>query len=516
MQARLALVLAALGVAVLGVAGCGGSSSSSGELAKLAPPRTPIFIEAAIRPSGELKTNTDAAAQKIAGIDNLGEYVVEKLESSAREGGEPFDYAKEVEPWLGERAAAFFERVEGGNPSRPGVVVETTDTGATREFIASQTSKSKVPYRKGSYEGVEFEVGGEEGDAIGVIGDFLAIGDDEAVFREMVDASNGESLSGEDRFSSAISAASEGSLADAYVDVGALIQESGGEIDPSARKVLENAGLDPSKATAVVSVVPGSDQVEIDLSSDLGGEKAPSGDASKLLESLPSSSFAAFAATGFGEQLQEALNELDAQGIPGTVPPHQLKKGVKELGIDLEGLVGSLEDAAVFATGNSERSLGGALVLTANGSQASEAVERAATLARAFHVGGVSVLGGKASGFSIHSSELGSKPLVVAAEGERVAIGYGTPQTLLGLRPNSGKTLADNPAYEEAVAALGGAPIGGFVDGEAALKLADALVPPSDQGYREAKKYLRNIGYLAIGTGTEGELATAKVIVGLK
>jgi Protein of unknown function (DUF3352) len=516
MKARLALVLAALGVATLAVAGCGGSSSSSGDLAKLAPPKSPIFIEGKVRPSGELKSNTDAAAQKIAGIDNLGEYVVEQLEGSAREDGEPFDYAKEVEPWLGERAAVFFERVEGGSPSKPGVVVESTDTGATQEFIASQTSKSKVPYKKGTYEGVEFEVGGEGGNAIGVIGDFLAVADDEAVFKEMVDASNGESLSGEDRFSSAISAASDASLADAYVDVGGLIEQSGGEIDPTARQILQNAGLDPSKATAVASVIPGSSQLEVDLSSDLGGEKAPSGDASKLLESLPSSSFAAFAVSGFGEQLQEALDELDAQGIPGTIPPHQLKKGVKELGIDLQGLVGSLQDAAVFATGNSERSLGGALVLTARGSKASEAVERAAALVRAFHVGGVSVLGSEVTGFSIHSPELGSKPLVVAAKEGRVAIGYGTPQALLALNPPSGKTLSDNPAYREAVSALGDAPISGFVEGTAALKLADALVPPSEQGYREAKKYLRSIGYLAVGTGTEGELATAKVIVGLK
>jgi Protein of unknown function (DUF3352) len=516
MNLRPILALAALVLAAL-AAGCGGSSSSAGgDLAELAPPKAPVFIEAKLRPTGELKASADAVAQKIAGVDNLGDYVVEQLESSAREDGEPFDFEKEVEPWLGERAGVFFERVEGGNVSSPGVIVESTDTAATQEFVDSQTGKSKVPYKEGSYEGVEFEVGGEEGNAIGLIGDLLAIGDDEAVFKEMVDASNGESLAGEARFAEAISAASDGSLADAYVDVGSLIEESGGEIDPTVRRLLDNAGIDPSEATAVASVIPGSNQVEVDLSSDLGGEKPPSGDASKLLGSLPQSSFAALAVTGFGEQLQEALDELDAQGIEGTIPPHQLKKGVKELGIDLEGLAGSLEDAAVFATGNSERSLGGALVLTAKGSQASEAVERAVTLVRAFHVGGVSLLGSGASGFSIHNKELGSKPLVVASREGRVAIGYGAPQTLLALKPDSGKTLSDNPAYEEAVAALGDAPISGFVDGAAALKLADALVPSSEEGFREAKPYLRKIAFLGIGTGVEGELATAKVIVGLK
>jgi Protein of unknown function (DUF3352) len=516
MKLRVVLALAALAALLAMIAGCGGSSSSGGDLGRLAPPKTPIFVEGKVRPSGELKSNTDAVAAKIGGIDNLGDYVVEKLESSSREDGEPFDYEKEVEPWLGERAGVFFEEVDEQNPTGLGIAIESTDGEAAQEFVESQAGESKVPYKEGSYEGVEFEVGGEQSLAIGVIGDFLAIAESEAIFKEMVDASKGESLAGEDRFSNAISAASDASLADLYVDVGGLIEESGGEIAPTARKYLRNLGIDPSEATAVASVVPGSNQVEVDLSSDLGGEKPPSGDASKLLGSLPSTSFAAVSATGFDEQLQEALDELDAQGVEGTIPPHQLKKGVKELGIDLEGLVGSLEEAAVFATGNSKRSLGGALVLTAKGSKASEAVERAVTLVRAFHVGGITVLGSEASGFAIHNEELGSKPLVVAAKGGRVAIGYRAPQTLLALKQPAGKTLADNPAYKEAVAALGDAPISGFVDGAAALKLADALVPASEEGFEEAKPYLRHISFVGIGTGTEGELATAKVIVGLK
>jgi hypothetical protein len=155
-------------------------------------------------------------------------------------------------------------------------------------------------------------------------------------------------------------------------------------------------------------------------------------------------------------------------------------------------------------------------VLTAKGPKAKEAVERAVTLVRAFRVGGVSVLGGKTTGFAIHNEDLGDKPLVVAAEEERVAIGYGVSQTLLGLTAPSGKTLADNPAYKQAVSALGSTPISGFADGRAALRLADQLIPNSEEGFQEAKKYLRNVSFVGIGTGTDDDLATAKVIVGLK
>lgn len=492
-----ALALAAL---IALVTGCGSSGSSGSQIAELAPPGAPVFVEGTLQPSGELKSNTEAIAERVAGIYNLGEYVVEKLESSARNDGEPVDFAKEIEPWLGERAGVFFEQLEEGNEfSGLGVIVESTDTDATQEFI----DKHKE---------------GNEGKVVGLVGGFLVVAEDQKVFDEAQEASEGESLAAEDTFSKAISAASDGSLADVYVDVGKLIDQSGGQIDPTARQILQNAGIDPSEATAVASIVPGSDQVAVELSSDLAGQEAPTGDASSLLGELPGSAFAGVAVSGFGKQLNEAIDSLDEQGIPGTIPPNQLKKGLKQLGIDLEGLANSVQDAGVFATGNSQSSLGGALVLSTKGSNATATVSSIVTLLRSARVEGVSVLGGKYAGFSVHSAELGDKPLVVAAKEGRLVIGYGLPATLEGLRAEkgNGRTLSEDPAYSDAVDSLGGTPIAGFADGPAALNLADALIPGSDEGFEEAKKYLKNIRFLALGSASQDELATAKLIIGLK
>lgn len=511
-----ALALAAL--IALG-AGCGGGGSSGSQVAELAPPGVPVFVEGTLRPEGELKSNTEAIAERVAGIDDLGEYIVEKLEASARDEGEPVDFGKEIEPWLGERAGVFFEQLEEGNEfSGAGAIVESTDTAATQEFVDSQAKAGEDPYKAASYEGVDFEVGGSEGNAIGVVGDFLVIAEGERVFKEAVDASNGESLGAEDTFTKAISAASDGSLADVYFDVGKLIDQSGGQISPTARQILQNAGIDPSEATAVASVVPGSDQVAVEFSSDLAGQEAPTGDASSLLGELPGDAFAGIAVSGFGKQLNEAIDSLDEQGIPGTIPPNQLKKGLKQLGIDLEGLAGSVQDAGVFATGDSESSLGGALVLSTKGGQAVETVSNIVTLLHSAHVAGVSVLGGKYAGFSVHSAELGDKPLVVAAREGRIAIGYGLPATLDGLLAEKGKgrTLSEDPTYSDAVDSLGDTPIAGFAEGRAALRLADSLIPSSDEGFEEAKKYLKSISFLALGSASQGELATAKLIVGLK
>lgn len=517
---KLRLLFAALGLVALAVlvAGCGGSSSSGSKVAELAPPGVPVFVEGALQPEGELKSNTEAIAERVAGIDNLGEYIVEKLESSARDEGEPIDFAKEIEPWLGERAGVFFEQLEEGNEfSGAGAIVESTDTAATQEFIDTQVKNSKHRHKAASYKGVDFEVEGPKETAIGVVGDFLVIAEGEKVFTEVVDASNGESLGAEDTFSKAIAAASDGSLADVYVDVGKLIDQSGGQIDPTARQILQNAGIDPSEATAVASVVPGSNQVAVEFSSDLAGQEAPTGDASALLGELPGDAFAGIAVSGFGKQLNEAIDSLDRQGIPGTIPPNQLKKGLKQLGIDLEGFANSVQDAGVFATGNSESSLGGALVLSTKGTDATDTVSSIVTLLRSAHVEGVSVLGGKYAGFSVHSAELGDKPLVVAAKEGRLAIGYGLPATLEGLLAGTkGKTLSEAPAYSDAVASLGDTPIAGFADGPAALDLADALIPSSDEGFEEAKKYLKSIRFLALGSASQDELATAKLIIGLK
>ncbi len=514
---RLLPALAAPLAAALVFAGCGGSDSSSSDLAGFAAPGSLVYIEGKVQPSGELKSNVDSLAKAVGGIDDLGEYVVSKLEDSARGDDEPLDYAKEVEPWLGEKAGVAFRGLEDGDLTESVVAVESTDVAATQEFVDRQAKQSKVPYKDASYEGIDFKVGGSEGNAIGVVGESLVMAEDgESGFKAAVDASNGESLADEARFEDAISAASDGSLADAYVDVGGLIEASGNGIDPQAQEALENAGIDPSEATAVASVVPGSDQVEIDLSSDLGGEEAPSGDASELIGSLPADSFVALGAAGFGDQLKEAIDELDAEGIPGQVPPKQLKSTLSAIGIDLDKIATSLEDGAVFAQGSGKGSLGGALVLTSDSGEAAKTVANLGVLLRRSGASGVTaVTSGGASGFSIRTAELGEKPLVVVAKGDRVAIGYGLAPALQGLAPEGGETLSGVASYKAAVAALGDTPISGFVDGPGALRLAEALVPPSETDFQEAKRYLKSIEYIAIGTGNSDGLATAKLIVGV-
>src|SRR6476659_8092587 len=106
-QTRLVLAVLAAGAALAILAGCGGGGdSSSSDPASMAPPESPLFIEATLRPSGSLKSNVEALAKNVAGVDDLGGTIVSQLESAASH--DQFNYSENIEPWLGEKAGMAF------------------------------------------------------------------------------------------------------------------------------------------------------------------------------------------------------------------------------------------------------------------------------------------------------------------------------------------------------------------------------------------------------------------------
>jgi len=516
---KLRLVLPVLIAALVAapVAGCGGSSDSSGgaDPATVAPPSAPIFVDFTVRPEGATKTNIENLAKKLAGVDNLGDLIVAELEKSASGEGEELDFAKEVEPWLGKEGGLFLQEYEGQNFEGYGAAIQTEDEGEAQAFVDKQAEQSDESVKDGSYEGVDFKVQEDE-TTIGVFDGFVVFAEDEAIFKSMVDASEGENLAGEKTFTDAMGNVPDESAADVFVDIGGLIEEAGREIDANTQTFLDSVGIEPKEATAVASLLPNSDNVEVDISSNASGDNPPSGDASELLGSLPGTSVGALASAEFGKRFNEGIDRIDEEGIPGQVPPHQLKKSLKEAGVDLEAIAGSIGDVGVYVTGNSQKTLAGALVMEAESdTQATNTVSSIGLFLRKAGVPGVTKISEGATGFSIRSPELGRQPVVVAAKGSRIAIGYGVASALSAF-DESGKTLADNPSFKEAEGVLGSTPIAAFVDGHSALTLVSALIPPGDEGFSEAKKYLSKIEYLAIGSEASDGLATAKLIVGVK
>lgn len=517
---KLRLVLPALlaALAALLVVGCGGGDdggSGGTDPAGVAPAQAPVFIGFTLRPEGETKANIDALAKEIAGVDNVGDVIIGELEDSASEDGEEFDYEKEVEPWLGDRGGLFLQEFEEEDFEGYGAAIQTSDEEAARDFVNRQIEAGDEDFEDGSYEGVDFKVQEDE-TTFGVFDGLVVFAEDETIFKSMVDASDGDSLAGEEAYSTTTSDLPSDSAADVYVDIGRLIEEAGNEIDSDTQLFLDTVGIDPKEATAVASLIPGSGQIEIDLSTNVSGDNPPSGDASELLGTLPGTSVGALASAEFGDRFNESIDQIDEEGIPGEVPPNKLKKTLKDAGIDLEAIADSIGNVGVYVTGNSERTLAGAMVMEAeSATQAKNTVANVGLFLRKAEVSGVTALNGEASGFSVRSPDLGRQPLVVAAKGDRIVIGYGLAAALSAFEESS-KTLSDLPEYKEAVSALGSTPISIFVNGPPALKLADALVPADDEDFEEAKPYLQKIDYLALGSEASGDLSTARLIVGVK
>ena len=173
-------------------------------------------------------------------------------------------------------------------------------------------------------------------------------------------------------------------------------------------------------------------------------------------------------------------------------------------------------DVGGFVEGSSTGSLGGAMVIeTDSASEAKKTVSSIGLLLRAAGTKGVTAISGEFSGFSVHTAELGPKPLIVGAAGEKIVIAYGPKAAAQALRGNA-KTLGSTADFEAAKGALGSTPMSAFIDGGPALKLIEAVIPPDEQEqFAAAKPFLQKISYAAIGTESKGAATTAKMIIGL-
>ena len=515
MIARLAPAIPA--VVLLAAAGCAGSGGSGSAPApvSVAPPGSVAFAEGTILPTGGLKENTDAITEKVTGSHDLGEFILSKFEESSAQRRDPIDFEREVVPWLGPEAGFYAGRYDGERFSRAGLILQSTDREAAREFIDRQAESEDHPAKDSSYRGVEFKVGKDT--AFGLLGELVVLADGAAAFRDAVDAFEGDSLSGEKRYDDAIAHAPDDRLADLYVDLPPILEQSHGAIDPQAIGLLGGAGVPPD-ATLVASLIPRSEDVEIDVTGNFPSGGAPSGDASKALESMPADSVAAAGIPRFGAALETAVDGIERTGIRGELKPHELKGALDAAGIDIETIASSLGEAGVFVEGTGKSDAGGALVISAeNPEQAQDTVSNLGLLLRRTRTPGVTAVGGPAAGLSIRGQDqLGGKPLVVVAEGAKIAIGLGLGPALKGLDPGT-ERLAESPSYREAVVALGKTPISAFVDGPGALRAGAAFIEPEDEDdFHKAEPYLEKITSVAIGVSAMGDLKTTTMIVSLE
>ena len=508
--------IAAVIAAALAVAGCGGSSSggSGGEPANLAPEGALVYIEANLAPEAKVSEQINELTSTVFGIDNVGEFAAEEIEKLATEDNEKIDFGEEVEPWLGEKAGLFLKEIHGDSEfTGGGFAIETSNSGEAEEFLEKLAEQGDEKPEEGEFEGDRYWVQPEDESVVGVIGDYLAYGETKAYFEEMVESSEGDENLGEsEKFQKAMEAAPEDGVGRVYVDLGGSIQS----VDAETKAFFSLIQIEPQHSTLVGTIIPGSEQVELDVSTDIGKGAVQSGDASKLLESLPATAVLGFATPDFGKSFAEGIHGFSETGVPGQFEPGELEAALEQIGINLESLGENLGDAGGFVEGTGIGNIGGAMVIeTKNGAEAKQLIGGIGLVLQATGTEGVTATNGEITGFSVHSSKLGSQPLIFGTAGEKIVIAYGAKAAARALK-SSTKTLGTTADFEAAKGTLGSTPISVFIDGRPGLELLEEALPTEEaEKLATARPYLEKISYAAVGSEKTGQTTTAKVIVGL-
>jgi hypothetical protein len=524
---RRPLLLAAL-VAGLAVAGCGGGSQAAGDgPATAVPANAAMYFEATVRPEGRLREDALAAAAKLLDSpDPEGQIsdLVAKAVASADEA--QLDYARDIEPWLGDRIAfwasgreAVSSKSESGRASGLALVA-TTDAELTRERVGAALKRAGEHTTPRSYEGVDYQVG-RDGMAWGIVGDFAAFGR-EADLKASIRAADGDSLAEDDRYGEAFDGLPEERLGQFFVDPKALFAGAMRD-DPELRQQLDQLRrflpVDQLGPVAGTLTADG-DKLAMDTamtgrSSELLRSFGVLGGAAStpLVDELPGDSFGAYGIPDLGATAR-ALYEKLAGAFGGAAISQQLRQ---QTGLDLEQDVFSwIGDTAFFIRGGSLDALDGGVVIAVTDTD--RATAAFGKIVGAIRAGGSPEpkpvrIEGAETAFAF--AEPGAKkPVVLARGADRVVVAYGEAAAAAAFSED--QKLTDAGTYGEARALLGD-------DYEPSFLLS---LPPvlslieaaggADADFAKAKRYLDALTVVAGGGETTDERSVSRVVIGLK
>jgi Protein of unknown function (DUF3352) len=543
MRARLVGGPAGVVAVVLLLAGCGGGDSGDEEVevgpAAVVPTNAPLYFDLSVRPEGGAREGAEAAAGKILGSDDPGATLISLFEEEVSAGGSGFDWEEDVEPWLGEKVGFFPTSLAG--ESEVALIAETTDAEKALEFIRSDEGASG-PERE--YNGSSYQVDPTDGDALGVVDEFLVSAKPKG-FKRVVDAAQESSLGDSDQFKDAIGGLSDDRLATLYAVprefFGAIPTE---EIDQAGRNLLLEAMGASADAPVLGELTASAEDLELELSAAAGTVDT---EQSSLLNQLPAEAWLALGLGDIGNAIQnglEGVESADVKGLSGQQLRAQLDE---ETGLDLEQVAQALGGGAVFLQGTSTLDLRGALIIQSNDEAVSaellDALESLITAqagtsgvrvtsltAETGTTGGTSsettTEGGEttteasepsvSTGFQVESEDL-PQPIQVIQQDNRIIAGYGGG--IVGEIVNSsGKLsgLTGSPGFTAAEEAIGSLGLDAYLSFQPVVELAENLGLEDDPDFQTAKRYLNSLEFLAVGSGNEGERALLRMIIGLK
>ena len=509
--------LAALALVSVLSAACGSGGGAADADPATAVPRDAVFyLEATVRPEGDVREDALAAAGKVLRTPEPEAKLRELLDGLGE-----FDYVRDLKPWLGERAGIWFsDRLDANGDLGVAGVVAATDLEEAEGAI-EEARKRDGEVTERTHRGLTYKVG-KDGLAYAFEGDFMLFGD-EPELKRAIDALKGEPLAEDDRYKDAIDALDDQRLAHFYADtrrffefVAATDQEAAEELGPLKSLIPFDqlppaAGAfmaDGSRLALDVGVeIPRDEDVRRRLGAFMGAGST------SLLQELPGDSWAAQGAPRFGETLRVILDET-VGAFGGAVAQEQLKQ---QLGLDLERDVFSwVGDAAFFVRGDSLDTLNGGAVIEVTD-------EDAAAGAFGRIVGALRTRGkvdaepvridGAETAFSTRVGDA-PQPVVTARGDDRVVVTYGEEAAVQALSPD--EKLGDSELYGRTEDVLGDDVEPSFLLSMAPLLALVEASGAEDPEWQQAKPYVEAFDIVASGGGTDGDHARVRVAGGLK
>ena len=319
-----------------------------------------------IRPEGEPEgRDRVAGVSGSEAIEDPGGAIPAGSNAVLAQTGSDISYEKNIEPWLGQRAAIFFQSFQGSPPPFA-AAVETTDSGAAQAFLEKVTAPDQA-IKSATYNGVNyFTVPGETTSvALGVVDDFLVFGTLDQ-FKAAVDASNGSSLADSSNFQDATATVPSDNLGLGYVDSVKAIGAISSTMSP-----LEAVALRPLLATlgsgpAGFSVSARPDEASLDVS--LPSDALPPLAGGDLVGKAPADAWFAMGAENLGATLNDALDTV-TKAIPGA----GLIEGEiqRQSGVDPREALSWMQNGYAFVSGTTKDTIDLGAVIQSSDTQAS-------------------------------------------------------------------------------------------------------------------------------------------------
>lgn len=261
--------------------------------AEALPASTVMYASVDLDPSGGQKIEAIKTLRKFPGFtdeidlqadEDLRERLFEEITSSGECEG--LDYASDVEPWLGSRAAMAVIDLGEDEPTPVGVV-QTTDGGKAEDGLATLVDTC-------GGEGSDGDVGGWV-----VEGDWIVLAETKDIAQQVVDAADGSTLAADSAFQEWTGEAGDDGFMSMYMGKGITqyVEDLAG-MGGMGMMGMPGAGLGGSDASAMCEKY-NEDGVDLDECMEIMG-----GDPGAGSEEVP-------------EELQQLINDFD--GMAATV-----------------------------------------------------------------------------------------------------------------------------------------------------------------------------------------------------